>query len=109
MPDNSQSLAAEVTFAQGQHYGAAGAPEYRDCPVFAPGGISWRPKAGQTLLLTPCSGGMVCAGAQVQQEVAPGELRLSCGSGYIHLKANGEILINGVVVSLDGRIIPPQP
>ncbi len=100
---------AQVSFAEQGQFGAVGELEYRQSPLFAPGGIHWRPVEGQRLLLLPCAGGVVCAGAQSSPEgLAPGELCLTAGGGYIKLCQNGDVCINDLRITREGQLIPPQ-
>lgn len=79
--------------------------EQRDLEVFAPGGLAWQPKAGDTVLVV--KGGTGCqeqcvvaaetAGA-APEELAPGELFLySSGEASIYLRNDGSIAVKGNV------------
>ena len=97
----------QVSYADSAGYRATGDIEHRNSPIFAPGGLCWKPKEGQQLLMNDCQGGSVCIGSLMEENsLQPGEIRMECGGGYIHLKQNGEIILNGVVISVDGRITP---
>lgn len=79
--------------------------EQRDLEVFAPGGLVWQPKAGDTVLVvkggTGCQEQCVAAAdtaAAAPEEFAPGELFLfSCGEASIYLRKDGSIAIKGDV------------
>ncbi len=75
--------------------------------LFAPAGISYAPAEGEQLLLLPFGDYYVCVGAQVStQGVAPGELVLkSAGGAVLQLKNSGEVCINGLTISKDGRLL----
>lgn len=75
-------------------------------PLFAPSGIRYAPAEGEQLLLLPFGDYYVCVGALVStQEVAPGELVLkSAGGALLQLKNSGEVCINGLIITKDGRL-----
>lgn len=101
--EHGENIVAAVSYSDMDSY-AAGSAGMQDFPVFSAGGVSWRPAEGQQLLFLPCQGGFVCAGAQADASgLEPGELKLSCGRGYIHLRANGEVIINGTVFPAEER------
>ena len=100
---------AQVSFSDTGDFGVVGPAEYRGVPVFAPRGISYRPCEGDNLLVLPVDGTDVCAGVlSACGGLEAGELRL-CGSGggEIRLKNSGDVVINGVTITRDGRILPP--
>ena len=101
---------AQVTFSEAGDFGAAGAAEYRGVPVFSPRGVSYRPSEGDNLLLLPVDGADACIGTLAYTDgLAAGELRLSsAGGAKIWLKINGDVAINGVVITKSGEIIPPD-
>ena len=77
--------------------------EQRDLEVFAPGGLVWQPRVGDTVLVI--KGGVGCqehcvvaaetAGA-APEDMAPGELFLySTDGASIHLKNDGSIAVKG--------------
>lgn len=101
---------AQVTFSGSGGFGAASSGERRDLPVFAPRGVAYRPCEGDNLLLLPTGGGEACAGVLSAAEgLAPGELRLaSSGGAVVHLKGNGDIVLNGVTITKAGEIRPPE-
>ena len=85
--------------------------EQRDLEVFAPGGLVWQPRAGDTVLVI--KGGVGCqehcvvaaetAGA-APEDMEPGELFLySAGGAGIHLKNDGSIAVSGYL-SLTGSL-----
>lgn len=73
--------------------------EYRDVSMYAPPGISSRPKMGDPVLLLEANGEKQMVGAKCDTEgLLPGELRLrSAGGAEIVLKNNGQVVINGRV------------
>lgn len=79
--------------------------ERRWLAVYGPGGYSWRPTAGDKVLVlktgaegeSPCILGM----AQGGTELRPGEVRLAGGSCAVHLGQNG-LNLSGALY-LNGR------
>ena len=77
--------------------------EQRDLEVFAPGGLVWQPRAGDTVLVI--KGGVGCqercvvaaeTASAAPEDMAPGELFLYSSEGSsIHLKNDGSIAIKG--------------
>ena len=79
--------------------------EQRDLEIFAPGGLVWQPRAGDTVLVIKggvgCQEHCVVAAATspvAPEDMAPGELFLySVGGASIHLKNDGSIALKGTV------------
>lgn len=79
--------------------------EQRDLEVFAPGGLIWQPKTGDTVLVV--KGGSGCqekcvvaseTGKNAPASMSPGELFLySDGGAFVYLRSDGSIAINGPV------------
>lgn len=107
-PRAQSATVAQVSFSEGEGYGAVSAAEQRSLPVFCPRGIAYRPGEGDTLLLLPADGGNVCAGVLCDAGgLAPGELRLaSAGGAEICLRESGDVVINGVTITQSGEILP---
>lgn len=105
--NGATATVAQVTFSEGGSFGALGATEQRGIPAFGPRGIAYRPCEGDNLLVLRADGAEVCAGVLHQGEDLPaGELRLaSSGGAVIHLKNNGDLVLNGVVITRDGEIL----
>lgn len=90
--------------------------EQRDLEVFAPGGLVWQPRAGDTVLVI--KGGVGCqercvVAAETAQNgpegLAPGELFLySEGGASIYLRADGSIAVKGPV-KLEGELSVKGP
>ena len=100
-------MLAQVSYADSSGFGVLGASRISSALVFAPRGIAYMPSVGDNLLLLPIEGRDVCVGALTSPTgLAPGELRLtSAGGATIRLAANGEIHLNGAVITRDGRVI----
>lgn len=88
--------------------------EQRDLEVFAPGGVVWRPRAGDTVLVIKggtaaqeqCVAAASTAG-QGPEGMLPGELFLySIGGASIYLKADGSVEISGKL-TVNGLPYPP--
>lgn len=85
--------------------------EQRDLEVFAPGGVVWQPRAGDTVLVI--KGGVGCQERCVvaaetasagPADMAPGELFLySAGGASIYLRGDGSIVVKGQV-SVEGSL-----
>ena len=77
--------------------------EQRDLEVFAPGGLVWQPRAGDTVLVvkggTGCQEQCVVASNTAKaapEDLSPGELFLfSCGDASIYLRKDGSIAVKG--------------
>ena len=77
--------------------------EQRDLEIFAPGGMVWQPKAGDTVLVVKGGTGgqeqCVVAASTAEsgpKDMAAGELFLySCGKASIYLRKDGSIEIKG--------------
>jgi hypothetical protein len=102
----AQATVAQVSYSGSGGFGALAEAESRGIPVFAPRGISYRPREGDRLLLLRADGSDVCVGCLTTDALEPGELALtSSGGARVHLKNNGEISLNGLVISADGNIV----
>ena len=81
--------------------------EQRDASIVSPGGYIWRPKYGDDVLIIKCGNNeLFTAGIQSTEEntISAGEVMIkSADGGYIYLKNDGSILINGQV-SIDGGL-----
>ncbi len=85
--------------------------EQRNLEVFAPGGLVWQPRAGDTVLVV--KGGSGCQEACVvaaetagnaPEDMAPGELYLySSGGASLHLRSDGSIAVSGPV-EMEGKL-----
>ena len=77
--------------------------QYSNIPIVSPWGITYLPPKGTKVLVLETDDTTVCAGAVLNTTgLAAGELMLrSSGGACIHLKNNGEVVING-------QVFPPQ-
>lgn len=97
--------------------------EQRNLEVFAPGGLVWQPRSGDTVLVVKGGAGgqeqcvlAADTAASAPEEMAPGELYLySCGGASLYLRSDGSIAVIGPVeirgnlyvegnVKLNGRV-----
>jgi hypothetical protein len=102
----SQATVAQVSFSGSGGFGALAEAESRGIAVFAPRGISYRPLEGDRLLLLRADGSDVCVGCLATEALEPGELALaSSGGARIHLKNNGEISLNGLIIPADSNLV----
>lgn len=97
----------QVSSSGASGFGVVGASRISNAVTVAPRGIAYLPNVGDNLLLLPVEGRDVCAGAITSTAgLQPGELRLfSAGGASILLAANGDIHLNGVVITRNGQII----
>lgn len=74
-----------------------GANTYRGVPIAAPWGVASLPPNSARAVLVDTGSGITCVGAITEDRgLEPGELMLySAGGAEIHLKNNGEVVING--------------
>ena len=85
--------------------------EHRDLEVFAPGGLVWQPRSGDTVLVVKGGSGakeacVVAADTTLHapEEMEPGELFLYSESGTsIYLRADGTVAIKGDV-AIEGSL-----
>jgi len=78
--------------------------EERALPVYGPGGMTWLPRAGETVLVIKGGSGREerCVAAAAAREIPagmePGELLLSTGTASIFLHNDGRIELRGNVI-----------
>lgn len=93
----------------GDPAGVALGGERRWLSVYAPGGYSWRPAAGEKVLVLKAGGEreLPCIVGTVQQEtdLKPGEVSLRGGTSQVRLgqsslELNGHIMVNGMDLEL---------
>lgn len=84
--------------------------EQRDLEVFAPGGLVWQPKAGDTVLVIKGGAGRqeqcVAAAdtsANTPEGLSPGELFLYSDGASIYLRKDGRIAVSGQI-SVEGDL-----
>lgn len=78
--------------------------------MYLPPGVEALPAAGQRALIFPCGGGTVCGGVRADTSgLLPGEIRLrSVGGAKIILKQNGDIELNSVRITREGKILKKE-
>ncbi|WP_312643370.1 hypothetical protein [Hydrogenoanaerobacterium sp.] len=106
----SSPAAVPITQSGGGDISVSGESELRDIPLFAPCGVCSIPAENAQALILPLDGAAACTGILCPPDAVvglePGELRLfSSGGAAIVLKNNGEVLINGLTVTKEGKII----
>ena len=95
---------AQVSYSEGGDFGALWDSERRDIPLFAPRGMRYRPCEGDNLLMLPGESRDVCAGVLSHPGgLLPGELEI-CGpnGSRIKLCENGDVILNGLIVTKSG-------
>lgn len=103
-----ESERGRVTMNEGGRLSVSAAVHERMVDTYTPYGYAALPPAGARILLVPCAEGSVCAGVQCELPVglAAGEVRItSAGGARIVLKNNGEIHLNGAVITRDGKFV----
>ncbi len=86
--------------------------ELRGLPVYGPGGFTWRPRAGQELLVIKRGGEGFCIAGAKQGSVPGlenGEICISSGGAQILLKNSGSVRIAGRVEIEGGLFVNGSP
>lgn len=85
---------------------AVGSGVERSVSIFAPYGYSYTLPAGESVLMAESGGTAVGMGVKMKQSPNSGEIIISNPFGaYIHLKKDGSVVINGLVINSDGEVI----
>lgn len=79
----------------------------RNIDSFLPYGYSSAVPQGEEVLLTKSDGEQVALGVRCDSNrLQSGEIKITALSGaYIHFKANGSVIINGLEITKDGDIV----
>ncbi|MET0016449.1 hypothetical protein [Oscillibacter sp.] len=99
-----------VTSISGGSAGVVTKGEMRQLPVYGPGGYSWQPATGETVLVIKGgTGGEESCVAGVKQGKAPsgllpGEVYIHAKGGSVYLKNNGTVEVQGDRIVLKGRV-----
>lgn len=99
-----------VTSISGESPGVVTRGEVRQLPVYGPGGYSWQPATGETVLVIKGgTGGEESCVAGVKQGKAPdgllpGEVYIYAKGGSVYLKNDGTVKIQGSRIALKGRV-----
>lgn len=96
----------KVTLNNSGEISAASTGAERSVKVYAPYGYSFSLPAGSDLLLSRSGGEQVSFGTQMKDEsVSQGEIKItSAAGGYIYLKNDGSVIINGLKINKEGVI-----
>jgi len=106
-PGRPGAYIAQVSYSGSGGFGAMWDSERRDIPLFAPRGMRYRPADGDNLLMISGEGRDVCAGVlSGTAGLLPGEMEI-CGPNGSHIKLaqNGDIIINGLTITIKGEMI----
>lgn len=108
-PRDSAPASARVTQARGGLIDAVGAYEHIGTPSVMPYGFTSLPAGGEEVLVAQAQGFDICLGAiSGESTLAPGEVLIrSSGGAAIHLKNNGDVIINGLIITSGGELISP--
>lgn len=106
VPVSQKPEKAVVTMATTGATEATGSFQTRDFIEFTPFGYASKIPQGTEVLMIPTSDGNACCGAKsASQSLTAGEIKITSPfGGYLHLKSDGSVVINGVVISIDGKI-----
>lgn len=106
----AQAQAGPVSLVGEGYLHAQGAREARDMPLFAPYGVSSLPPEGEQAVMMPVGEDYICLGVRVlPQGLLPGEVVLhSLGGARLCLKNDGNVEINGLVITRDGKIVSEE-
>ncbi len=89
-----------VTTIGGAEVGVSAGGERRNVPLFSPGGYTWRPRTGETLLVIKTGDAVCAAGTEsgAAADLVAGEVRIaSAGGASILLKNDGTVEISGLL------------
>ncbi len=86
---------------------ASGSRDFWNAALLGPYGVCAPPPEASPALMLPLDGATVCAGVLSDDAgLKPGEIRLrSDGGAQIILNNNGEISLNGLLITRDGQLI----
>lgn len=85
----------------GENTTVAAVGEQLSTTVFAPGGMYWIPRRGDSVLVIKADGTENCiAGVEMKipEDMEPGEMRLETGNASLWLKNDGSIQLSGRVL-----------
>ncbi|MCL2033422.1 MAG: hypothetical protein FWG94_01690 [Oscillospiraceae bacterium] len=106
-PARSGASIAQVSFSDNTGFGAVTQSESRGTAIFAPRGVVYRPSEGDRLLMLEVDGAQTCVGClSIPDGIGPGEIKItSSGGAEAVFKNNGEIQLNGLIITKNGKII----
>lgn len=83
--------------------------EHRSPVLLAPGGVFWLPSAGQEAVLLRCEDGtevlLGTAQGDAPADMLPGEVYIKSGAASVHIGADGQISIAGLVNIIGGLTV----
>lgn len=82
--------------------------EMQDIPIVSIPGIHYLPREKENILAIPVDNEYLCVGSidDSSPSIQPGELLLkSTGNAFIKLCNNGDVVINGLTININGQII----
>ncbi len=82
----------------------------RSIEVYAPFGYHTSIPSGEELLLSQGGGSQVCIGVKNDDSsLLEGEIKIEAdGGGYVYLKNDGSVEINGLIITKEGKLIERQ-
>lgn len=78
----------------------------RSIRIYSPYGYKFSPPKGENMLLTQSDGEQASFGVEMStQGIKPGEIKITSQfGGYIYLKNDGSVVINGLKINSKGEI-----
>ena len=109
MKESSTAPAVEtgvVTMNDGDELEAVGSGVERSIDIFSPYGYCYSLPTGEKMLMAENGASQAGLGVIMKGGPKKGEIKITNRYGaYIHLKENGSVEINGVVVTRNGEVI----
>ncbi len=104
--EDSTMQTARVTLDEGGDIEAVGVGVDRGVSLFTPYGYTCRLPAGEEVFIAKNGGMQAGLGVRMKESVKSGEIKISSPFGsYIHLKSDGSVVINGLVIDKNGTVI----
>lgn len=109
IPPELQAEVVTVTISREGQLAVSGSQERREILPLLPGGLTALPAEGERGIALSFGGQTFWLGSLLPlTALPPGEVKLtSPGGGYVCLKQNGEVEINGLVITREGTLRPP--
>lgn len=98
---------AKVTLNDTREDNGVSAGNERGVGLCSPYGYSFSLPAGENLVITHCDAQQTAIGVSMTSRgLKTGEIKITSKSGgYIYLKSNGSVVINGLEIDRDGVIV----
>lgn len=108
--ENPAMQTATVTLNDNGDVEASSTGTERGVQFCAPFGYCYSLPTGEKLLLTHCDAEQTAIGVSMNsKDLKSGEIKISSPfGGFIHLKSNGSVIINGLEIDKDGVIVSDE-